>query len=198
MLAYPFGEAVLNLMMRDHVTIMLAVELDFKEGPARAHTGMGELVIDGEVYYGVGAYGSIETVSESANSTSPMSVQLSLSGLDRELVAGTIVDRCRGRRGRLMLVALADDGSYAADVLFDGSMDAANLSAGGNAEQNTISVRLTDRMAQWQRPGTEIWSDESHRSRHGDDDRFFRYIGQMDNRPIYWGAKRDAPSFKYN
>lgn len=195
--SFPFSDKVIEMMTRPHVTLVYAADLDFTDGPVRAHTGTGLLVIDGVTYTGVGSLGNVSTVNEADGSSSPASVTLSLSGWDNDVAGATLQDRCRGRAGKLMLVAIDEDGSYAADILFDGVMDAADLSYGGNKEDNTIAVKLTDQMVLWQRKGTEVWSDSNHRARH-DGDRFFFAIAQLSNWPIYWGSKKDAPSFKYS
>lgn len=196
MQVFPFSDAVVNLLARRTVRMVYAAELMFASGPARLHTATGPLIIDGQTYHGVGSFGSISTTREQLDSGSPMSVTIELSGLDTGLVADTLQDRCRGRPGKLMLVAIDEDGSYAADILFSGRMDAAVMDYAGTEGDNTISVTITDRMADWQRAGTRRWTDENHRSRH-DDDRFFYAVAQLAEWPIYWGAKKDAPSFSY-
>ncbi|WP_223160901.1 hypothetical protein [Salinicola aestuarinus] len=201
MSAFPFSDSMVELLSRPTVRLCYACELDFQSGMVRAHTGTGPLIIDGQTFYGVGTFGDISTTKERLDSGSPSSVSLTLSGLDEQLIAGTQVERCRGRFGRLLLVAIDDDGSYAADILFSGKMDAAQFSFAGSdggegGTDNAISVEITDRMADWQRKGTERWTDENHRSRHSGD-RFFFAVAQLADWPIYWGAKKDAPSFTY-
>lgn len=193
---HPFSDAVVDLLARPTVRLAYAIELDFASGMVRAHSGTGEMVIDGYTYFGVGQFGKISNAKERLDSGSPASVTLTLNGLDDQLVADTLQERCRGRAARVMLVAIDEDGSYAADILFSGKMDAAKLSYGGHDEQNAIQVTVTDRMVDWQREGTERWSDENHRSRHPGD-RFFYAVAQLADWPIYWGNKKDAPSFSY-
>ncbi|WP_447896054.1 hypothetical protein [Vreelandella sp. GE22] len=196
MLAFPFSDSVVDLLARPTVRMAYAVELDFLNGWARAHTGFGPLVINGQTFEGVGSFGNIAPVREGLNSSSALSTTLTLSGLDPSIIGATLGDRCRGRFGRLMVVAYDDNGDYAADVLISGYMDAPTMSYAGSEGENAISVTLTDRMVDWERPGTERWTDENQRNRHPDD-RFFYAIGQMSDWPIYWGAKRDAPTFTY-
>ncbi|WP_206019096.1 hypothetical protein [Salinicola acroporae] len=196
MSAFPFSDPVVELLSRPNVKLAYACELDFVSGMVRAHTGTGPLIINGETFDGVGTFGDISSTNEKLDSGSPASVTLTLSGLDAELIAGTQVERCRGRFGRLLLVAIDDDGSYAADILFSGKMDAPQFSYAGSDDDNAISVAITDRMADWQRKGTERWTDENHRQRHPGD-RFFFAVAQLADWPIYWGAKKDAPSFTY-
>lgn len=197
MISFPFSDSVINLMSRPTVRMTYAAELDFKDGMARFHTGTGPLVIDGQTYEGVGNLGDIESVQEQLNSSSPMSVVMTLSGLDAQVMRDTLQDRCRGRAGRLMLVAYDEDGTYAADILFSGTMDAASMSYAGNQGENAISVELTDRMVDWQRGGTERWTDENHRARHGGD-RFFAVVAQLAEWPIFWGGAKNAPPFKFS
>ncbi len=197
MINFPFSDSVIDLMSRPTVRITYAGELDFKEGVARFHTGTGALVINGQTYEGVGQFGDVESVPEQLNSSSPMSVTLTLSGIDAQVMRDTLQDRCRGRPGRLMLVAYDEDGSYAADILFSGTMDAASMSYGGNQGENAISVELTDRMVDWRRGGTERWTDENHRARR-QGDRFFSVVAQLAEWPIYWGGAKNAPPFKYS
>ncbi|MCF2913377.1 hypothetical protein [Halomonas sp. Cn5-12] len=196
MQVFPFSDSVVEMLAKPTVRLVHAAELHFKDGVARAHTGVGPLVIDGQTYEGVGNFSAVSRAREQLDSGSPSSVTLTLSGLDAPTVAATLQDRCRGRFGKLMVVAYDEDGTYAADILFSGKMDAANLSYGGSEDDNAISVTITDRMVDWQRGGTERWTDENHRSRH-QDDRFFFAVAQLSDWPIYWGAKRDAPNFTY-
>lgn len=196
--AFPFSQAVVDIMAQGNFLLVYAVQLDFKDGMVFAHTGTGELVIDGITYTGVGAFGEVGAAQESNSSNSPMSIDLSLTGLDSYIVQETNIRGCRGRPGKLMLVVFDAAGNYAADILFSGRMDAAQFSYAGNgSDGNKITVPLIDRMAEWQRTGTERWTDENHRARHGDD-RFFYAIAQMSEWPIYWGSKKDAPSFTYD
>lgn len=196
MQVFPFSDSVVALLSKPNVRMVFAAELHFKDGITRAHTGTGPLVLDGQTYEGIGAFGDVSRTREQLNSSSPASVTLTLSGLDPQLVAATLQDRSRGRPGKLMLVAYDDVGNYAADILFSGKMDAPTMNYAGSEGDNAISVTITDRMVDWQRPGTERWTDENQRSRHNDD-RFFYAVAQISDWPIYWGAKRDAPSFTY-
>lgn len=190
------SDEMAELLARETVTLVYAADLDFRDGRVLAHTGTGQLVIDGQTYTGVGSLGNVSEVSEAAGADSPQSVQLTLSGWDSEVAKGTLEDRCRGREGRLMLVAIREDGTAVANILFAGVMDAADISYAGNQGDNAISVKITDEMAAVYRRGTVVWSDANHRARYPGD-RFFYAVAQMASRAIYWGNKKDAPSFKY-
>ncbi|POP84423.1 hypothetical protein CXB38_03865 [Pseudomonas syringae] len=195
--AFPFSQRVVDIIATGRFMPVYAVQLDFADGMVFAHTGTGELVVDGITYEGVGNFGQVSQSKESDNSGSPMSVDLTLSGLDSYILSETNVRGCRGRMAKVIFVVFDEAGNYAADILFSGRMDAAKFSFAGNGQEgNTITVPVIDRMAEWSRTGTERWTDENHRARH-QGDRFFYAIAQMSEWPIYWGAAKDAPTFTY-
>jgi hypothetical protein len=195
--SFPFSQSVVDIIAQGNFMVVYACQLDFEDGMVFAHTGTGELVIDGITYDGVGQFGEVGQSQESDNSGSPMSVDLSLNGLDSYIITETNIRGCRGRPGKLMFVVFDAAGNYAADILFSGRMNAASFSFAGNgSEGNSITVPIVDRMAEWGRTGTERFTDENHRARH-QGDRFFYAIAQMSEWPIYWGSSKDAPVFNY-
>lgn len=195
---FPFSQSVVNIIATGKFMVVYACQLDFQDGMVFAHTGTGQLVLDGITYDGVGTFGEVGQAQESDNSGSPMSIDLTLTGLDAYILQETNIRGCRGRSGKLLFVVFDEAGNYAADILFSGRMDAAQFSFGGNgSDGNKISVPIIDRMAEWSRTGTERWTDENHRARH-EGDRFFYAVAQMAEWPIYWGASKDAPSFTYD
>lgn len=195
--SFPFSQSVVDIIAQGNFMAVYACQLDFADGTVYAHTGTGQIVIDGITYDGVGTFGEVGQSQESDNSQSPMTVELTLTGLDAYILSETNLRGCRGRYGRLMFVVFDQAGNYAADILFSGRMDAAQFSFGGNSgDGNAISVPIIDRMAEWSRTGTERWTDENHRARH-QDDRFLFSVAQLSESPIYWGSSKDAPSFKY-
>lgn len=195
--SFPFSQSVVNIIAQGNFMAVFAVQLDFADGMVYAHTGTGDLVVDGITYQGVGTFGEVGQSQESSNSSSPMAIDLTLNGLDMEILSSTTVKGCRGRPGRLLFIVMDEAGNYAADVLFSGRMDAARIAYGGNSDAgNSITVTLIDRMAEWSRTGTERWTDESHKARH-QGDRFFYAVAQLASSPIYWGTAKDAPAFTY-
>lgn len=193
---FPFSQAAVEIMSKDNYMMLYAAELHFKNETVRAHTGTGDIVIDGQTYIGVGSFGNIGNTEETDEASGPLSIELTLSGLDTSMIANTMADGSRGRAAKVMIVVIDDDGTQAADILFSGRMGAAEFKYGGNSGDNTITVKVVDRMEEWQRRGVKRWTDESHQSRHSGD-RFFYAVAQLANWPLYWGAKKDAPSFTY-
>ena len=192
-----FSESVTAMLAQQGTLVVWACELDFKDGPVYAHTGTGELILDGKTYLGVGQFGDISSANESMDGSSPHTVDLTLNGLDSSILSETNVNGCRGRFGRVLFVAIDADGNYATDILFSGRMDAAKFRYSGNDGDNAITVTIVDRMAEWNRKGTERWTDESVKARH-DGDRICYAVAEMAQKPIYWGNSKDGPRFTYS
>lgn len=76
----------------EHVAYAVACELDFVSGMVRAHLGVGELVVNGNTFYGVGVagnggLGAISEISERPDGRDYTQLRLSLSGVDPSLLA---------------------------------------------------------------------------------------------------------------
>lgn len=195
LMAFPYSEQVVNIMAGGQFTLIYAADLDFRDGMVRVHTGTGQIVIDGQTYEGVGNFGSVGAIKESDNSSGPMTLDLVLSGLDSDIVNDALVDRCRGRPARVMIMVSDAEGNQAVDIIFSGRMDAAKFSYG--LEDSSITIPVIDRMSEWSRRNIQRWTDENHQLRHPGD-RFFFAVAQLSEWPLYWGNSKNAPSFEYN
>ena len=180
----PISQNVINALAQDGSMLMYAAELDFKDGMVRLHTGTGDIIIGGEVFSGIGTLGSVSTSRETDDSSSPLKIDLVLSGVSQDVVKDALQDKCRGRAGRVYFVVASTDGSIAADILFSGRMDAARFSY--SKDDSSITIPIVDRMAEWSRRNTKRWTDENHRLRYPND-RFFKAVSQVSEWVIRWG-----------
>ncbi|MEX9609606.1 hypothetical protein AB7Y92_05955 [Providencia manganoxydans] len=192
MMYHPLSDGMVKAI-NDGCYLVIAAKLDLKSGVTYVHSGTGNLIIAGEVYQGVGQFGSIEPVKEGLT-TSPTQLLLSLSGFDSKLVGEVLNERSRGRDVRLMLVAINDDGQPAlADIIFAGQIANLGVTTG---DENAIGLTVSNRFERWSLGLPDRFTDESWSKRHNGD-RIFRYVAQMSERSIYWGSKKNAPSFIY-
>ena len=74
--AFPFSQRVVDIIAQGNFMAVYACQLDFPDGMVFAHTGTGDLVLDGITYQGVGSFGEVGEAQESSSSGSPMSVDL--------------------------------------------------------------------------------------------------------------------------
>lgn len=194
MLFSPFGDDLLDAMEQPNVCLVLAAEIDFPSGMTRVHTGTGVVIIDGKTFVGVGILGDVGAVTEE-NSTSSSTMSMALSGLDMALVGETLNEECVGRNVTAYLAVMNDQGHVTgANVLFEGFITDTAMEAGTN---NALSYVIANIFERWSLGLPDRYTDESHQRLHPGD-RFFRYIPQMAERSIYWGSKKDAPSFLYS
>lgn len=184
---------VMAALNQPHVSALYALKLDLVSGISRIHSGLGELVIGGETYYGVGSMGAVSPQKEQL-STSPTKLNVSLSGLDDSMLAEVMRERIVDRMAWLYLVVMSPDGTpLNACLQFKGRIAQTPVKAG---KTNTIQLTISNIFEDWQKGLTMRNTDESHRRLHPDD-RFFRYQNEMADRSIYWGSKKDAPGFIY-
>ncbi|HGN0613605.1 hypothetical protein [Proteus vulgaris] len=189
---HPFSDAMVNAI-NEGAYIVLAARLDLKSGVTCVHTGVGQLIIAGETYLGVGSLGEISQLKEN-KTTSPPQLQLKLAGFDKSLVGMVMNEQSRGREVRLMMVAIGEEGKpLLAEVLFIGQITSINVVSG---EENAVCVNVSNRFERWSIGLPDRFTDESWSSRR-QGDRIFRYVAQMAERAIYWGSKKDAPAFIY-
>lgn len=189
---HPFSNDMVKAI-NDGYYLVVASRLDLKSGVVRAHTGVGNIIIAGEIYQGVGQFGAIESVGENMT-TSPQQLIMKLSGFDSSLIGEVMNERVRGRDAQLMLVALDEDGNPAiAEVLFAGQITTIGVTTG---EENEIAVTVSNRFERWSYGLPDRFTDKSW-SQRKNGDRIFRYVAQMADRAIYWGSKKNAPAFIY-
>lgn len=194
MLYSPFSDSMVDWLSRDRVTAVLAANIQFESGTVYVHSGTGQIVLGGYVYYGMGRLASVDDVGET-NTTSPSQLKLTLTGLDMSLFATTLNERCVGRAAEIYLVALDDSGQVqVADLLFKGKVSSTGATAG---ETNALQYTVSNIFEDWQRPFPDRYTDESHQASQPGD-RIFRYVAQMSERSIFWGSKKDAPPFTYS
>ena len=150
-MSYIPSQSVIDIITQDEFYFIYACELFLEDETLRLHTGIGEIVVNGYTFLGTSGIGSVGDITESDDNSTDQSVELSLSGFDASLIQGMMIDKCRGRFGRIYWVVRDMSGNMAADIMFSGRLDAAVLELGGNQEDNRLSVTISGRNAEWAR-----------------------------------------------
>lgn len=86
------NSAIETALEQEHVPYAVAAELDFLSGMVRVHLGVGELIVNGTTFYGVGVagnggLGAISEISERPDGRDYTQLRLALSGVDPTLLA---------------------------------------------------------------------------------------------------------------
>lgn len=189
-----YSDAFLEALSQDGSYPGYAVEIDWPDGISRSHTGIGEIVIGGQTFLGVGNMGSVGAVTENGDAK-PGRVALELKGIPGDEMSSLFTAQCRGRAVTLYICVWNAQGQLIhAEVTLSGTIVNYNAKAGVS---NKISITVADKFELFERPWQKRWSDESHKADHPDD-RICRYVAQMADREVHWGSKKDAPPFNYS
>lgn len=186
------------------------VEMLFDEGAVRFWTGLGDLVLDGITYSGVGNLLEISSVEETAD-LSARGVSLTLSGISSSLVSLALSSTYQNRACNLSFGAftsqgavLKEDGDFlllengdnilrepiigASNVVFEGYMDQMNIYEDG--ETATIELLVENRLIDLERPRRRRYSQEWQNSVYPND-KGFDYIASLQGKDIPWGREVD-------
>lgn len=189
--------AMSNALKAPVSTILPLVDLDFVDDPAtpgtveepvRAWGGIGDLYWAEKdmLFKGVGNMGEIGPIQADAKGSIP-SLELSLLGLEADMIHAASNQRYRGRRGKVWLACFDENltmqGSPA--LYFAGEISSMNLIDGA---ERRINVTIDSRMAILKKTKTRYRSDEDQQRRHPGDE-FFNFATAVTNKTIYWGLK---------
>lgn len=168
---------------------VLLVRLDWSSGVVRVWTGYGEIVLDGQTYWGVGDLGGISPIGESGD-LGANGCTLTLSGVPSASISDALSNDSQGRSGKVWLASLSSSGAFEADpyLIFDGKIDVTAIDDDGTNSviSVTLEKELIDRRVQ------------SRRSTHEDQqidypgDMFFEFVAGLQDKVIPWGNKSAA------
>lgn len=189
-----YSDEMLNLITADGSVIGYAIEIIFPAGdPVRAHTGVGNVVIDGDLYVGVGQMGAVGSIPTESDA-SPSRVSCQLSGLPNDYLGQALQGGVRGQSARLITLVFTDEGQLRrAETTVQGTVSSYGVTAGDN---NTVNIEISDEFEKFEMPLRKFWSDESFRADYPNSG-LCRYAAQTADREIQWGAKNDAPQMRY-
>lgn len=144
------------------------VEMDFASGMLRAHSGVGQIIWGGNVFTGATWLGKIEDWRE-GESLEAYGVQLSLSGLQGELVALSLTEHYRGRPLKIWIAFLDADGQIVGEPVGPWRWRMSTLDGEFTGKTGNLILSAGSRMALWERANPTRYTDEDQRAEHPDD-----------------------------
>lgn len=189
------SDAMLALIVADQSSFGYAVEIETDDNVyVRAHTGVGELIIDGQTYYGVGEFGSVDPI-EQIGDTSPTRLNVGLVGIPAAILPEALKAKMRGRPAKLILLAFdpVTERLQRAEAALIGFVTNYNIAVDETGE---VSVEIADEFELYEMPWHKYWTEASHGSDNAGD-HICRYVAQMEEREIQWGSAGDAPPLRY-
>lgn len=147
---------------------VLFADVEYDGGIIRMHTSIGDKMLNGHVYKGVGEILSISDPSEEEG-VNPSRISMSMLFNDESVFADIMNNDPTGNHVTLY-TALYDDNwqLIEAPVFFSGDMDAPELV--DHVNLFSVSVNITDFFEIWKRPIEAVrMSDAAHQAKHPGD-----------------------------
>jgi hypothetical protein len=179
--------AVQAAVQSEVVLRTVAIELGFDSGAVRVNGSPVDLTLFGETFVGVGGLGALSAVSESNESRS-YDCTFALSGIPRDAIGIAMTEPYQGRRATIWEVVIdRDSGQPLADpvVIFRGHMDQLNPTLG---ESCTVSVRMVNRLADWEVARNVLYTDIEQQRLHPGD-LGLQFVGAVVQKRLIWPAR---------
>lgn len=186
-----------------------ALALFFDEGTVRFWTGVGDLVLGGITYTGLGNLLEISSVDETSD-LSARGIDVTLSGVQTSLLSLALSSQYQGRKCILYFGAfssddmLKEDGDFilteAGDkikleltlggfnTVFVGYMDKMDIQDAG--ETSTITLKVENKLIDLERPRNARYNQGYQQSIYPND-KGFNYVADLQDKEIVWGGTVD-------
>ena len=166
---------MLTALASGNVSLFQAVEIDFMQaGVLRVANAVGEFVIDGDTYYGIGTLGDIEAI-EKDGSSSPEGLVMTLSGISPTMLSDVMTEHYQGKEVTLLTCVLYGTTIHS-DIVFRGRLNTMDVTIG---EMAVIRVEVENRLVAWNRGSQSRWNDASHQrtlDAAQQPDKFFEFV----------------------
>ena len=179
-------------LKRDTIRPLMLVEIKWKNGVTRVHSGLGDVHYNGQKFLGIGEIGKVSVIKQQ-NGESPSRLNLTLSAFDDSVRGEALSARYVGQPVKLWLAALDNDYQIeASQLLWHGAISDGGVTVGTS---NKITLTVSNRLEDWDKHRADRYTDESQQARHSGD-RFFIYVPVMAEYPIYWGSEKASIPLK--
>ena len=161
-------------------------------GTIRLHNGLGTYTWDdgsgSQSWTGTGDLGQISKIQE-GEEVSPYGIQLTLSGLDPDLVGEAIKETYYQRPVTLYVGALNDSDQLVAtpDVMWTGFMDLMSASVGADGGDSLV-LNCESELAMFERSRNLLFTNSSQQV-ISSGDTFFNQLQDMEDLTLAWGKK---------
>jgi hypothetical protein len=181
------SNAFANAVTAGVVAPVMLMKAEFDSGDVLAWTGYGTITFGGDSYLGVGDFGGVDKVEESADVRANGAV-LTLSGIPSDLIATALLEDYQGRPITLYLGLLnltsgaLIDSPYA---VISGRMDVMSIEEGSDTA--TISLTVENNLIELTRSKERRYTHEDQLIDYPDD-LGLEYVAGLQEKPLDWGV----------
>lgn len=165
---------------------LVLVDMAYDSGNLRLWSGYGNIVWDGDTWYGSQDLGSIGNVENSAK-LSATGLNLALSGVDQAMISQVLSETVRGRSAKIYFGAInSSDFSIVSDplLLFSGFMDVPTIEETG--ETCRIIISCENELIDMERASGLTYTDGCQKNLYPGD-KGLEFVAPLANKPIIWG-----------
>ncbi len=173
------------------VTIAIFAEIEFISGTTRVWSGVGDKLLGGNTFIGVGDLGAISGIEET-DDVKAASVELTLSGIPSAILSLALGDSRQGKTATIWLAFLDSSLAIIADevILFRGRTDIPTIMEGG--ETSSMSMRVENHLLDLKRASNHRYTQEEQHETYPADD-FFEFVPSLQDKVIRWQKFEKPP-----
>lgn len=181
---YLISQAIVEALEQRVVRPVRLIYIDWPGGAVYAHTGVGDIVFQGKIWYGTGSYGSVSDVELNSNIGSH-TVTIGISGIDPKTLTEVVTQNVINREVELWYGVLDENWQLIdAAPYFYGRVSGTSIT---RYQDDAIAVQATSKTADWSKSRSERFTHESFISVNPGDF-FCQYVDQMAEREISFGG----------
>lgn len=177
---------VLAELTKSHVRMGLLAKLEFDSGDTKVHSGVGDLVFDGETYTGVGILGGVSPIVETQEIRAT-GVTLTLSGVPEAMAALVLAEDCQKRPASMWLAFFDVDDNLIADPykILTGQMNYMNFTADGDS--STVEVLIENALIDLNKTDLHHYTDANQKITYPNDEGL-SFVSVIQDKEITWGV----------
>lgn len=167
----------------DALSPIMGVHLALDSGDLRFWSGLGDVVIDSQVFSGAGTVIDISTIEES-NEIAAKGVTITASGLDSSIISAALSENYQNRTVTIYVGTITEDKTTSTYILFRGRLDTMNIEE--NGEITNITMTAENRLIDLERPRLRRYTNEDQKSLFPGDIAL-EFVDDLQDKTIDWG-----------
>lgn len=180
------GAAYLTALDAANVRPVFLVSIELASTTLYLWSGVGDLSWDSKTWTGVGTFGEITGLPESAEVRAD-NVTLTLNGIPASVIANALDDVRQGRPVLIYMALLDDSGALIGSpaLAVRGRVDAASIEEG--AETASVRIAVENRLIDLQRPRVRRYTDADQQAEFSGD-LGFEFVPSLQQLNVSWGV----------
>jgi hypothetical protein len=177
--------SVQNAISADQVSPILLFEGEFATSTVRVWSGYGNLSWNGYTWLGVGTFGGISSISETAD-IKASGVTVSLSGIPLDMISLTLSEVRQNKIGRVYMGFMNSSNAIISDpyLAFEGRLDIPAIQ--DDAESAVITISYESRLIDLQKARELRYTDEEQKRLYPGD-KGLEFVASLQEADIVWG-----------